>query len=282
MTGVSWMIVGDLELKNFGGYLKESIFPSEVANPLWFVNLLLTPLDKYMYELSKEFYSLSVLNYPSPTPASTPYGGDRGLRGKIWYARGSDKFLVGVSGSFKDAVKIVKFITDFLYKELNLTLNTDKTNITHLRKNHAEFLGYYISVYSWLEGTQTPGSLKGSHREEVINPKLIIPKKVIKEWLIKNGFANQVGKGKYVGKWIYLSDDEIISRFSNILKNLIEYYKLGKNKKNLGECVYIIKYSLLHTIAAKHRMSLNQVLKKYTVDKLNHKLGVKILSHDTD
>jgi len=41
---------------------------------------------------------------------------------------------------------------------------------------------------------------------------------------------------------------------------------MSKSKRGLSEAVYIIKYSLLHTIAAKHRMSLNKVLKKYTKD----------------
>jgi 1,2-phenylacetyl-CoA epoxidase PaaB subunit len=51
---------------------------------------------------------------------------------------------------------------------------------------------------------------------------------------------------------------------------------MGYNRRELNEAVYIIKYSLLHTLAAKHRMSLKQVIKKYTVDKVNHKLGVKL------
>ncbi len=74
-----------------------------------------------------------------------------------------------------------------------------------------------------------------------------------------------------------MPDTEIILRFSNLLKDLVEYYKLVKNsRKQLHEAVYIIKYSFLHTIAAKHRMSLKQVIKKYTVDKINNKLGVKL------
>ena len=51
---------------------------------------------------------------------------------------------------------------------------------------------------------------------------------------------------------------------------------MGENRKDLNEAVYIIKYSLLHTLAAKHRISLKQVIKKYTLKKVNNKLGVNV------
>ena len=51
---------------------------------------------------------------------------------------------------------------------------------------------------------------------------------------------------------------------------------MGENRRDLNEAVYIIKYSLLHTIAAKHRMRINQVIRKYTIDQVNKKLGVKL------
>lgn len=56
---------------------------------------------------------------------------------------------------------------------------------------------------------------------------------------------------------------------------LINYYKMGENRRDLNEAIYIIKYSLLHTIGAKHRMSLNKVIIKYTLDKVYNKLGIK-------
>lgn len=57
---------------------------------------------------------------------------------------------------------------------------------------------------------------------------------------------------------------------------MISHYRKGENRRDLNEAVYIIKYSLLHTIATKHRMSLSQVIRKYTIDKVNQKLGVKL------
>jgi hypothetical protein len=75
--------------------------------------------------------------------------------------------------------------------------------------------------------------------------------------------ANVDGKPRYVGKWLYLPDGEIIHRFNHILTRLKTYYLEVSNRGQLNEAGYIIKYSLLHTLAAKHRMSLSKVLVKY-------------------
>lgn len=96
------------------------------------------------------------------------------------------------------------------------------------------------------------------------------------------GLAVEDGKPRYVGKWLYLSDGEIIHRFNRILTRLKTYYLEFSNRGQLHEAGYIIKYSLLHTLAAKHRMTLSKVLAKYvlllcppgTKDKV--KLGAKL------
>lgn len=91
------------------------------------------------------------------------------------------------------------------------------------------------------------------------------------------GLADEDGKPRYVGKWLYLSDGEIIHRFNRILTRLKTYYLEFSNRGQLHEAGYIVKYSLLHTLAAKHRMSLSKVLAKYVLlrtDKV--KLGAKL------
>jgi hypothetical protein len=77
--------------------------------------------------------------------------------------------------------------------------------------------------------------------------------------------ANEDGKPRYVGKWLFLSDGEIILRFNDILIRLKSHYLEFSNRGELHEAGYIIKYSLLHTLAAKHRTSLSKVLAKYVL-----------------
>ena len=217
-----------------------------------------------MDELKTGFSNLSVVGGPV-----NPLNAVSEERCKVWYVRFGIQFLVGVCGRYKHAVYIRNFIQKFLSETLLLTLNKDQPKIIHLVKNNArsrpilEFLGYGIGV-----------SGRPSALQLVIKPELLIPKKVINEWLIGKGLANPEGRGKYVGKWVFLPDAEIICRFNNVLKDLVKYYEIvNKSSKQLSEAAYIIKYSLLHTIAAKHRMSLTQVINKYTVH--NNKIGVK-------
>jgi hypothetical protein len=317
MRGISWIIEGSLELENFSSndyqrlakiFIKyinpdhkdfcfkffqaacsvsnTKIHPFKqgltgitssskgVISP--FVHLLFIPFDEYLEKLKKE------LN----------------IRPSISFVRYADKFIVGVSGNYKETIYIRDLLKSFFYKELGLNLKTNNTNIVHLGSESAEFLGYSITTkYSSLKYIQDPfksnplspskeeihtHSFSGKNKKNILStgvappkiPRLIINKKAIKEWLIFEGLANEDGKPRYVGKWLYLSDGEIIHRFNRILTRLKTHYLEFSNRGQLHEAGYIIKYSLLHTLAAKHRMSLSKVLAKYVVDKV--KLGAKL------
>jgi hypothetical protein len=262
MEGVSWIMAGCLEFPKLGsvGYIESSKFIDGIVFPSLhrkfhlienlhrnraIADLFLSPFDEYMDKLKTDSANLSAV--------AGPVNPDRC---KIWYVRYANNFFVGISGTYKDAVYIRNLIEDFLNK--TLLLNEDQLKISHLVKNITGGLVARGSAYPSLM------FLGYNIRVSALRPELIAPKKLIKEWLISKGLANQEGKGKYVGKWIFLPDTEIILRFSNVLKDLVEYYKLVKNsRKQLHEGIYIINFSLLHTLAAKHRMKLSKVIKKY-------------------
>jgi hypothetical protein len=280
MKEISWILDGSLEFKNFCpvGYLEPSkfidgiVFPSlhsklnlteNLPRSRAIADLFLSPFDEYMNEV---LLKTDLANYSAAAgPINHPLGSEE--RCKVLYVRYANKFLVGICGRYKDAVYIGNLIKDFLNK--TLLLNEDQPKICSVVKTNGrrcirlEFLGYEVRV-----------SASFNDRQLSKKAELTVPKKVIKVWLISKGLANQEGKGKYVGKWIFLPDDEIICRFNNILQDLVEYYKIvNTSRKQLKEAIYIIKYSLLHTIAAKHRMSLMQVINKYTLSK--NKIGVR-------
>jgi hypothetical protein len=100
-------------------------------------------------------------------------------------------------------------------------------------------------------------------RKSTGKPKLIVPRDLLKEKLIKNGFANEQGKPKYKGKFIHLSDYDIVQRYNSILRGFMNFYNIAEDRSSLNELIYILEYSLVHTLAAKHRMSLSKVFTKY-------------------
>lgn len=64
---------------------------------------------------------------------------------RIKYVRYADDFIVGVRGPKELAKKILEEIKTFLKSELHLTVNEEKTRITHIYSDKAKFLGMLIS-----------------------------------------------------------------------------------------------------------------------------------------
>lgn len=186
---------------------------------------------------------------------------------KIHYVRYADEWVVGVIGSLKLAQQIREEIYNYLKTELKLELSMENTKITHLPSDYAKFLGHYVKVNSALQQSsqrkKTKEDVKMNVRKSTGKPKLLVPIKDLKEKLIKRDFADSNGKAKSVGKFLFLSDYEIVNRFNSVLRGVMNFYNMAENRNHLAETVYILEYSLAHTLAAKHRMSLAKVFSKY-------------------
>lgn len=64
---------------------------------------------------------------------------------RIRYVRYADDFIIGVRGPRELATKILEEIKTFLKSELHLSVNEEKTRITHIYSDKASFLGMHIS-----------------------------------------------------------------------------------------------------------------------------------------
>lgn len=58
--------------------------------------------------------------------------------------RYADDFIVGVRGSKSLAIEIRREITNFLREDLHLSVNEEKTNLTHVYSDKARYLGMTI------------------------------------------------------------------------------------------------------------------------------------------
>jgi hypothetical protein len=63
---------------------------------------------------------------------------DSGLR-RLVYVRYVDDWIIGIRGSYKEALSIMKRIKFFLHSKLKLTLAEDKTLITYAATQKAFF-----------------------------------------------------------------------------------------------------------------------------------------------
>jgi group II intron reverse transcriptase/maturase len=190
---------------------------------------------------------------------------------RVFYQRYADDFIIGIIGSKQDAKQIKNEVSNFLAEQLHLELSQDKTLITH-GKDKAHFLGYDITIGRKATPSKDKlGKLSDRHNGRV---KLYLPQEA---WLKKLKMyeaikiINQTGSSE---KWkpcarpnlMYFPDHEIVRIYNREIQGLYQYYKFADNVSVLNDFYFIMKYSLLKTLAGKHNSSVHKVLRKYSHD----------------
>lgn len=168
---------------------------------------------------------------------------------KLEYVRYADDFLLSFAGPKQEAEEIRDQIRDFLKRELGLDLSMEKTLITHARTEKARFLGYDLRIMHSQERRTVNGWMWFGVPKEVINEA--------KRKYMRNG------KPVHRNEWILNSDYDIVANFQAEYRGLVQYYSMAHNIANLNEVEWVTVTSLLKTLAAKHKSSVNQMAKKY-------------------
>lgn len=193
-------------------------------------------------------------------------GSDPDFR-RVHYVRYADDFLVGVDGSKEDCIEIRQRMATFLENELSLTMNVEKTKITHATKDAAVFLGYRIyktKLRSMAVKYNSKGVLTRRTGRAVIDGVL---ERIVKR-LTDNGFAKKGGIPTRNGKFIYLNLYDLVEHYRKVERGILNYYSLAYNYGRVSARVhYILKYSCALTIRTKMRLkSLRKVFRKYGSD----------------
>lgn len=181
---------------------------------------------------------------------------------RLIYVRYAHTFIIGTIGSKSDCITIIKHINYYLWDYLMLTLN--KTKITHTCSKKAHFLGINVSITPYNKKLiRLITRYEKSKKSIVLNA----PIRKIVEKLVANGFAkNKVtGQPTKVGRFIHFDTPLIYESFLSVARGLINYYFFVDNYvKMSSRILYITKYSLALTIAAKFKMkTLHKVFCKY-------------------
>jgi group II intron reverse transcriptase/maturase len=185
---------------------------------------------------------------------------------KLIYVRYADDWVIGIVGS-KDLAKTIREqISAFTLKHLKLTLSPEKTHISHLANEGANFLGFEIKCGQ--AGTYSGRSITkdlygGSKRTVGWQPRLFIPMNNIVKRLAQNNFCTSNGLALKKKGWIVYDDDVIIARYNSVLHGLRNYYAPADNlSTSMNRINYILKYSCAHTLAAKHRTRISKQLRR--------------------
>jgi len=184
--------------------------------------------------------------------------------GRVSYVRYVDDFLIGVVGSKDTCKKIREEIKVFLEKHLAMTLNIDKTHITHSTTERALFLGYDISCTPKSKmpiGYNSRKRLVRKTTRTVMNAPI---KRVVERLRLK-GFLNSKNQPTRCGRYINMDLWNIIDSYKSIERGVLNYYSMANNYGRLSARVhYSLKYSCALTISSKMKLkTMRGAFKRY-------------------
>jgi group II intron reverse transcriptase/maturase len=174
---------------------------------------------------------------------------------RLKYVRYCDDFLLGFAGPKVEAEEIKKLIREFLRDKLKLELSEEKTLITHATTQAAKFLGYDVT-------SQIVNDKIARNGRRCINAKisLRVPLAVIQKKCL---LFTKNGKPYHRKELTEDSDFTIVNQYQSEYRGLVQYYQLAHNIAWFAKLHWVMKGSLLRTLANKHKSSVTKMANKY-------------------
>jgi group II intron reverse transcriptase/maturase len=174
---------------------------------------------------------------------------------RLKYIRYADDFLLGFIGPKVEAEEIKGKLRAFLRDTLKVELTDDKTLITHAKTEAARFLGYEI------KNLQSNDHIDRQNRRNV-NGKigLFVPGDVVERKCAERMSGDKPG---HRTELINDSDYSIVMQYQAEYRGLAQYYQLAQNVSTLHRYCYVMRVSLLKTLALKHKTSAIAIVRKY-------------------
>lgn len=184
---------------------------------------------------------------------------------RLWYVRYADDFLLGFTGPKVEAEKIKQKLKDWLQENLKLNLSDEKTLITHASTEAARFLGYDIKVQRVDDYIDPLGrrALNGAIG-------LYVPAEVVKT---KSARYLRRGKEVHRPELLQESDFTIVATYQQEYRGVVQYYLPAINVAWLSKLHWVMRGSLLKTLAAKHQCSMTKMQKKYSTTTTDARTG---------
>ena len=182
------------------------------------------------------------------------------------YVRYADDFIIGVKGSKEDCEAIKAQIREFIAQSLHMELSEEKTLITH-SDDYARFLGYDIRNRRNDQVKVARPGVKGRTLNNTVEMNIPLQGKV-EAFLIQKGVAHKADRGNGLvpqkrNNLLSLSALEIVNSYNAEIRGICNYYSLASNYGCLNYFTYLMTYSCLHTLACKHKSTINGIIERY-------------------
>lgn len=184
---------------------------------------------------------------------------------RLNYIRYADDFMLGFLGPKEEAEAIKAKLKTFIQEKMKLELSEEKTLITHARTEQAKFLGYEISTQHDDQARDPKGSTYKARRRINGAIKLNAPSSVIRE---KCQRYMQNGKPVHRKEMERDTPLSIIAAYQAEYRGIVEYYRLAHNLSRFTTLKWVMEQSLTKTLAAKLKISVRQVYRKYQTRKV--------------
>nr|CFQ34699.1 maturase K [Physcomitrium pyriforme] len=180
------------------------------------------------------------------------------------YVRYENHFIIAIKNSNFLAEKWKFFFYKFWQYYFYYLFKLSRINLKKIYKNCFSFLGYVFGIQakSIIVKSNMIHTLSKTNisRKEIY---FITPISSLIELLAKENFCDTLGHPISKLAWTTLTDNEIFNRFDQIWRSFFYYYSGCKNKKNLYQVQYILRFSCAKTLACKHKSTIRYVWKKY-------------------
>ena len=286
---------------------KMGISQGSILSPL-LCNIYSHELDKFLYKLKKDFssppgtrrrknpiYRQIQYRIKSPRYANEKELSIKRLKilhskdlmdpnfRKLFYVRYADDFIIGVTGSNKEAREILSKVQSFLSNSLKMDLSDHKTSIVNLKKKSIFFLGTILYGISRSEKPlrTVKKPLWDTSIRVRITPRVGMhaPIEKILTKLYQNKFLkrNKLGifKPTVLRRVVNFDHADILGYYNSISRGILNYYSFADNFSRMNT---IVKFHLLHscalTLALKYKLRYRS--------KAFKRFGSKLRCPDTD
>lgn len=149
---------------------------------------------------------------------------------RMLYIRYADDFVILITGTHEDAVRIRRHVKDYLSKHTGLVLNEEKTVITSTRRPF-EFLG---ATCKRVANSNKLTKMKGAiSKRTTPRMRLDIPQKALMDKFIKNHFCSKADKPTARKDLVNLDHEDIIRFYNSRIFGLVEFYNFARNYSSL-------------------------------------------------
>ena len=180
---------------------------------------------------------------------------------RLAYIRYADDWLIGIRGSYNDAMEIRSKVTEFC-NGINLKVSESKTRIISLYKDKTLFLGAHLTRSN--QNTFYIMKRLNRSKRQGLQLRFQAPIQKIVARFHKQGFMKD---RKSIPKFIWLSNQHrtIINLYNSVVRGYLNYYSFVHNYGTLtSRLMFILKSSCCKLLAAKFKLKTTaSVYKKF-------------------